>query len=81
MVALSELHCASCASASMVAFHQATSAIFAVPCRDEQTRALFLQPGAFSSEARREAAREGAPPIELVDGDKLMRLFEDLGLD
>lgn len=29
---------------------------------------------------RREARRDGVPPIELVDGDKLIEMFENLEL-
>jgi restriction system protein len=45
-------------------------------------KGLILTTGSFSSEARREASRDGAPPIELVDGEKLIELFAklDLGL-
>lgn len=33
-------------------------------------------------DAKREAIRDGAPPIELVDGDDLVKIFEEkeLGL-
>jgi len=31
----------------------------------------FITTGSFTSEARKEAVRDGAPPIELVDGEKL----------
>jgi restriction system protein len=43
-------------------------------------KGIILTTGSFTSEARREAARDGAPPIELVDGEKLVRLFEELEL-
>jgi restriction system protein len=45
-------------------------------------KGLILTTGSFTSEARREATRDGAPPIELVDGEKLIELFAklDLGL-
>jgi len=45
-------------------------------------KGLVLTTGSFTSEARREASRDGAPPIELVDGEKLIELFAklDLGL-
>lgn len=39
-------------------------------------KGIILTTGAFSSEAIKEANRDGAPPIELVDGDKLVSLFE-----
>ncbi len=45
-------------------------------------KGLILTTGSFTVEARREASRDGAPPIELVDGEKLIELFAklDLGL-
>ena len=36
--------------------------------------------GSFTSEARKEAVRDGAPPIELVDGEKLASMLEKLEL-
>ena len=45
-------------------------------------KGIFITTGRFTQEAKNEAIREGAPPIELVDGDKLVQLFEQkqLGL-
>jgi len=45
-------------------------------------KGIFITTGRFTREARNEAIREGVPPIELVDGDKLVQLFEQrqLGL-
>ena len=43
-------------------------------------KGLILTTGTFTVEARREAGRDGAPPIELVDGEKLIELFEKLEL-
>jgi restriction system protein len=43
-------------------------------------KGLILTTGSFTAEARREAVRDGVPPIELVDGDKLVDLFEQLEL-
>ena len=43
-------------------------------------KGIFLTTGTFSTEARREASRDGAPPIELVDADKLVQMLEDLEL-
>ena len=45
-------------------------------------KAIFITTGRFTQDAKNEAIREGAPPIELVDGDKLVELFEqrELGL-
>jgi restriction system protein len=41
-------------------------------------KGLIITTGTFTVEVKREARRDGAPPIELVDGDELTRLFESL---
>ena len=43
-------------------------------------KGIILTTGTFTQEARREARRDGARPIELVDGDKLVDMFEKLEL-
>lgn len=43
-------------------------------------KGLILTTGAFTSEARKEATRDGVPPIELVDGEKLVTMFERAGI-
>ncbi len=43
-------------------------------------KGIILTTGTFTAEARREASRDGVPPIELVDGDKLLDMFEELEL-
>jgi len=43
-------------------------------------KGIFLTTGNFSMDAKREAVRDGANPIELVDGEKLVRMFERLEL-
>jgi restriction system protein len=45
-------------------------------------KGIFITTGRFTADAKAEAVREGVPPIELVDGDKLVQLFEQrqLGL-
>jgi restriction system protein len=43
-------------------------------------KGIVLTTGTFTADARREAIRDGVPPIELVDGEKLVQLFEDLEL-
>ena len=43
-------------------------------------KGIIMTTGGFSSEAKREATRDGVPPIELVDGEKLVELFEHLEL-
>lgn len=44
------------------------------------TQGLFITTGTFTSEAQREATRDGARPIELIDGDSLCELLEELQL-
>lgn len=41
-------------------------------------KGIVLTTGTFTSEAKREAVRDGVPPIEMVDGDKLLDMMEDL---
>ena len=41
-------------------------------------KGIIITTGAFTQEARREANRDGVPPIELVDGTDLVSLFETL---
>ncbi len=41
-------------------------------------KGIILTTGSFTVEAKREARRDGAPPIELVDGEDLILLFEKL---
>ena len=43
-------------------------------------KGIILTTGTFSSDARKEAIRDGAPPIELVDGEKLVDMFRQLEL-
>jgi restriction system protein len=43
-------------------------------------KGIILTTGIFSEEAKREASRDGAPPIELIDGQKLVSLFESVHL-
>jgi restriction system protein len=50
----------------------------AMTCRTD--KGIFITTGSFTAEAQREAVREGAPPIELVDADKLLTMFEKLEL-
>lgn len=41
-------------------------------------KGIILTTGTFSADATREAVRDGAPPIELVDANALVDLFESL---
>lgn len=43
-------------------------------------KGILLTTGNFTMDAKREAIRDGANPIELVDGEKLVRMFEKLEL-
>lgn len=43
-------------------------------------KGIILTTGAFTAEARREASRDGVPPIELIDGEKLVDMLEQLEL-
>lgn len=43
-------------------------------------KGIILTTGSFTAEAKKEAIRDGAPPIELVDSDKLIQMFENLKL-
>jgi len=43
-------------------------------------KGLLITTGGFSAEARKEASRDGAPPIELVDADALCDLLKQLNL-
>jgi restriction system protein len=43
-------------------------------------KGIILTTGTFTLEAKKEARRDGVPPIELVDGDALIDMFERLEL-
>lgn len=43
-------------------------------------KGIFLTTGTFTQEAKREAVRDGVPPIELVDGTVLINILEKLEL-
>jgi restriction system protein len=43
-------------------------------------KGIFITTSSFTAEARKEALREGVPPIELVDAQKLVLMFEQLEL-
>lgn len=43
-------------------------------------KGLFITTGTFTREAEKEAKRDGAPPIELVDGEDLMDMLKELGM-
>ena len=43
-------------------------------------KGLFITTGRFTSDAEREAVRDGAPAIDLIDGMDLCDLLKDLRL-
>lgn len=43
-------------------------------------KGLFITTGSFTAEAKKEAIRDGAPAIDLIDGDALIEKLKDLGL-
>lgn len=43
-------------------------------------KGLFITTGTFTPAAVKEATRDGAPPIDLVDGDELAEKLKELGL-
>jgi restriction system protein len=46
-------------------------------------KGLLITTGTFTADAKREATRDGAPPIDLIDGDRLCDLLKqyELGVD
>lgn len=43
-------------------------------------KGLFITTGTFTSEAKKEATRDGAPALDLIDGEQLCTLLKDLKL-
>jgi restriction system protein len=43
-------------------------------------KGIIISTGTFTSEARKESTRDGAPPIELIDGERLLDMCEELEL-
>ena len=43
-------------------------------------KGIIITTGTFTAEAKREATRDGVPPIELIDSDKLLDMLESLEL-
>lgn len=43
-------------------------------------KGLFITTGTFTPNAIREATRDGAPPIDLIDGEQLVQRLKELGL-
>lgn len=43
-------------------------------------KGLLITTASFTADAKREATRDGAPPVDLIDGDRLCDLLKDYGL-
>jgi restriction system protein len=43
-------------------------------------KGLLITTGSFTADARQEATRDGAPPIDLIDGERLCDLLKEQGL-
>lgn len=43
-------------------------------------KGLILTTGTFTADARREAVRDGAPAIDLIDGEALCELLKEKGI-
>jgi len=43
-------------------------------------KGLLITTGTFTADAKREATREGAPPIDLIDGAQLCDLLKEFGI-
>ena len=43
-------------------------------------KGIIITTGSFTTDAKKESVRDGVPPIELVDGEKLVEMLENLEL-
>lgn len=43
-------------------------------------KGIIVSTGSFTSDAPKKTVRDGVPPIELVDGEKLVTMIEELEL-
>lgn len=43
-------------------------------------KGIFITTGSFSRDARKEALRDGAPPLDLIDGDELVKMLRTFRL-
>jgi restriction system protein len=43
-------------------------------------KGLLITTGTFTRDARAEAQRDGAPPLDLIDGEELVQKLKDLRL-
>jgi restriction system protein len=56
------------------------SAIFRGAMIGRTDKGLFITTGRFTPDAKREATRDGAPPIDLMDGEQLCEILKTLKL-
>jgi restriction system protein len=47
---------------------------------DRGEKGLLITTGAFTADAKQEATRDGAPPVDLIDGDRLCELLSEYGM-
>jgi restriction system protein len=57
-----------------------TAPVKSLPPTSPHEPGLFITTGTFSPAAVKEATRDGAPPIDLVDGSELAEKLKELGL-
>ena len=43
-------------------------------------KGIFITKGSFTRDARQEALRDGAPPLDLIDGDDLVKMLKTFRL-
>ncbi len=43
-------------------------------------KGLYITTGTFTSTAKKEATRDGAPALDLIDGEQLCRILKDLNI-
>jgi restriction system protein len=43
-------------------------------------KGLLITTGTFTNDARAESRRDGAPPIDLIDGDRLCELLKEYSI-
>ncbi len=54
--------------------------IFQAAMMGRASKGIFITTGNFTLNAKKESLRDGVPPLELVDGEKLVEMFEFLEL-
>lgn len=55
-----------------------TARVFVEPVPRE--KGLLITTGSFTKDATNEASRDGAPPVELIDGEQLCDLLREYGV-